>query len=187
VAAEIEWSQLCHAVNPNGLIAVVTLEESSPQSALPVVHAFEWLATKGNVAIAVLCRKLPPREPPFDRLIYGAQSVRPEILSPTQVETASEVAGSESLDVPSVSLLLPPVHGRPHPQSAIEQRLSKMIEADDELMSKFVFNARVEDVSLKLPKVDLLWAEGRLVIELDGDEHRGRRAYRDDRHRRTTT
>jgi very-short-patch-repair endonuclease len=181
--AEMEWSQLCHAVNPNGLIAVVTLEESSPQSALPVVHAFEWLATNGNVAIAVLCRKLPPREPPFDRLMYGAQSVRPEILSPTQVEAASEVVGSESFDVPSVSLLLPPVHGRPHPQSAIEQRLSKMIEADADLMSKFVFNARVEDVSLKSPKVDLLWAEGRLVIELDGDEHRGRRAYRDDRHR----
>jgi very-short-patch-repair endonuclease len=82
-----------------------------------------------------------------------------------------------------VSLLLPPVNGRPHPQSAIEQRLSKMIEADAELMSKFVFNARVKEVSLNSPKVDLLWAEGRLVVELDGDEHRGRRAYRNDRHR----
>jgi very-short-patch-repair endonuclease len=183
-AAEIEWSQLCHAVNPNGLIAVVTLEGSSPQSTLPVVRAFEWLAANANVAIAILCRELPPREPPFDRLMYGAQSVRPEILLPTQVENAaSEVADEESFDVPSVTLLLPPVHGRPHPQSAIEQRLSKMIEADAELMSKFVFNARVEDASLKSPKVDLLWAEGRLVIELDGDEHRGRRAYRDDRHR----
>jgi very-short-patch-repair endonuclease len=58
-----------------------------------------------------------------------------------------------------------------------------MIEADAELASKFVFNARIEDVSLKSPKVDLFWAEGRLVIELDGAEHRGPRAYRDDRHR----
>jgi very-short-patch-repair endonuclease len=186
-AAELEWFQLCHAINPNGLIAVVTLEESSPQSALPAVHAFEWLAANGNVAIAVLCRELPPPEPPFDRLTYGARSVRPEIFSPTQVEKAApEAADVEAFDlpsVPSVSVLLPPVHGRPHPQSAIEQRLSKMIEADAELRSKFVFNARVGDVSLKSPKVDLLWAEGRLVIELDGDEHRGRRAYRDDRHR----
>jgi hypothetical protein len=183
-AAELEWFQLCHAINPNGLIAVVTLEELSPQSALPAVHAFEWLAAHANVAIAVLCRELPPHEPPFDRLMYGARSVRPEILVPTQVEKAAlEAAEMEVFDVPYVSLLLPPVHGRPHPQSAIEQRLSKMIEADAELMSKFVFNARVEDVSLKSPKVDLLWSEGRLVIELDGDEHRGRRAYRDDRHR----
>jgi very-short-patch-repair endonuclease len=67
--------------------------------------------------------------------------------------------------------------------SLVEQRLSKMIESDIELTSKFVFNARIDDVSLKSPKVDLLWAEGRLVVELDGPEHRGRRAYRDDRHR----
>jgi hypothetical protein len=31
-AAEIEWSQLCHAVNPNGLIAVITLEDWPSQS-----------------------------------------------------------------------------------------------------------------------------------------------------------
>ena len=31
--------------------------------------------------------------------------------------------------------------------------------------------------------VDFLCEERRLVIELDGAEHRGRRAYRDDRHR----
>jgi very-short-patch-repair endonuclease len=91
-------------------------------------------------------------------------------------------SGAEAFEVP-VALRFPSVHGRPHPQSLIEQRLSKMIEADVELTSKFVFNARVEDVSLKSPKVDLLWAEGRLVIELDGAEHRGRRAYGDDRHR----
>jgi very-short-patch-repair endonuclease len=181
---ETEWFQLCHAVNPDGLIAVITLEESSPQSALTSVHAFEWLARNANVAIAVLRRELPPREPPFDRLLYGARSVRSDILLPPHVENAGrEAPSAEAFDVSSVSLLLPPVHGRPHPQSAIEQRLSKMIEADPELRSTFVFNVRIEDVSLKSPKVDLLWAEGRLVVELDGAEHRGRRAYRDDRHR----
>lgn len=181
---ETEWFQLCHAVNPNGLITVVTLEESSPQGALAVVHAFEWLARNGNVAVAVLCRELPPREFPFDRLLYGARSVRPDILLPPHGESdGCESVFARAFEVPSVSLLLPPVYGRPHPQSAIEQRLSKMIEADAELRSKFVFNARIEDVSLKSPKVDLLWAEGRLVVELDGAEHRARRAYRDDRHR----
>jgi very-short-patch-repair endonuclease len=183
-ATEIEWFQLCHAINPNGLIAAVTLEESSTENAYPTVHAFEWLAANANVAMAVLCPELPTLEPPFDRLMYGARSVSPEILVPGQVKKAArEVAEKDGFDAPSVSLFLPSVQGRPHPLSAIEQRLSKMIEADAELMSKFVFNARIEDVSLKSPKVDLLWAKGRVVIELDGDEHRGRRAYRDDRHR----
>lgn len=107
---------------------MVTLEESSPQSALPTIHAFEWLAVKANVAIAVLCRELPSPEPPFDRLMYGARSIKPQTLLPSQVEkTIPEAADMEAFDVHAVSLLLPPVHGRPHPQSAIELRLSKMM------------------------------------------------------------
>jgi hypothetical protein len=109
----------------------------------------------GTVAVAVLCRELPPREFPVDRLLYGARSVRPNILLlPHGESDGCEAAFAGGFDVPSVSLLLPPVYGRPHPQSAIEQRLYKMIEADAELRSKFVFNARIEDVSLKSPKVD---------------------------------
>ncbi len=181
---ESEWFQLCHAVNPDGLIAVITLDQTSPQGALALVHALEWLAANGNVAIAALCRELPVRAPPFDRLLYGARVVIPDSLLSTHVDnTEDESPGGEAREASPLALLLPPVDGRPHPQSLIEQRLSKMIEADAELRSKFVFNARVEDGSLKSPKVDLLWAEGRLVIELDGAEHRGRRAYRDDRHR----
>jgi very-short-patch-repair endonuclease len=82
-----------------------------------------------------------------------------------------------------VGIVLPPVYGRPHPQSPIEQRLFKMIAADAELAPKFTFNMRVEDVSLKSPRVDLLWPEGRVVIEFDGPEHRTQRLYREDRHR----
>lgn len=184
-APDIEWPQLCHAVNPNGLIAVVTLDEWPSQSSLAVVHALEWLALNGNVAIAILCRELPPWVPPFDRLLYGAREVTPEALPLAARYDYAEGETDDALatEASPVIILLPSVHGRPHPMSLIEQRLSKMIEADAELMSKFVFNARIEDVSLKSPKVDLLWSQGRLVIECDGAEHRGRRAYRDDRHR----
>jgi very-short-patch-repair endonuclease len=184
-AVEIEWPQLCHAVNPNGLIAVIILDEWPSQSALAVVHALEWLALNGNVAIAILCRELPLQAPPFDRLLYGAREVTSEafFLPERHDYTEGEIDNAEVIGESPAILLLPSVHGRPHPMSPIEQRLSKMIEADVELTSKFVFNARIDDVSLKSPKVDLLWAEGRLVVELDGAEHRGRRAYRDDRHR----
>jgi very-short-patch-repair endonuclease len=179
-AAEIEWSQFCHTIGPSGLITVIPLHEACSQDPWAVVHALEWLAANSDVAIAVLCRELPPHEPPFDRLLYGARVVTPDILLATHVENTDR---EEAFEASPVALLLPSVQGRPHPQSLIEKRLSKMIEADAELTSKFIFNAILEDVSLKSPKVDLLWAEGRLVIELDGAEHRGRRAYRDDRHR----
>ena len=158
-AAEIEWPQLCHAVNPNGLIAVITLDEWPSQSALAVVHALEWLALNGDIAIAVLCRELPLPAPPFDRFLYGAREVTPEALFlPAHHDyTESEADNAQAIEGSPAILLLPSVQGRPHPMSLIEQRLSKMIEADVELTSKFVFNARIDDVSLKSPKVDLLW------------------------------
>src|SRR5262249_36807960 len=119
------------------------------------------------------------------RLLFGAC-----VVSAAADRVASDddaPAMSDFLILPEskspVALVLPAVYGRPHPQSPIEQRLCKMIQADMELAPKFVFNARVEHAALKSLKADLLWAEGRIVIELDGSEHRGRRAYRDDRHR----
>ena len=137
---EIEWFQLCHAINPNGLVVVLEMEPS-PHGAFAVVYGFEWLAANGNAAIAIPCRELPPSNPPFDRLLYGARRMIPDVLGSEQIGAAKhEPVGSEVVEIPDVMLVLPPVNGRPHPLSLIEQRLSKMIEADGELRSKFVFN-----------------------------------------------
>jgi very-short-patch-repair endonuclease len=184
-ARETEWNQLSLALNPKGLIVVVPLEDIAPHRAGPLVHALEWLAANANVAIAALCRKLPPPEPPLDRLLFGAWLVSPVADHLVPDDNAHLESGVLARPEPklSVALVLPPVYGRPHPQSPIEQRLSKMIQADAELAPKFIFNARVENAALKSPRVDLLWSEGRIVIELDGPEHRGLRAYREDRHR----
>jgi very-short-patch-repair endonuclease len=184
-APETEWQQLCHAISPAGLIVIVPLEAPSPDQGWPCVHALEWLAAKGNVAMTVVCRDLPPRAPPFDRLLYGACVMTGPEGEPAQSGIPSRDDRDEDrpADPDRPEIVLPPVFGRPHPLSPIEQRLSRMINADAELAPKFIFNARVSDVSLKSPRVDLLWTEGRLVIEFDGAEHRGRRAYREDRHR----
>ena len=77
-----------------------------------------------------------------------------------------------------------PWRGRPHPLSAVEQRLARLIEADEELAPLFGFNIPVETVRGSRPRVDLLWAEGRLVVELDGyADHGTRAAFLRDRHR----
>jgi len=74
--------------------------------------------------------------------------------------------------------------GLPHPLSEIEQRLAKALHADRELGPLFAFNQIVGTVRGSRPKVDLLWAEGRLVIELDGyGSHGNRLAFMYDRHR----
>jgi hypothetical protein len=115
---ESECFQLCHAVSPDGFIAIITLTQTSPQGALALVHALEWLAANGNVAIAALCRELPVRNPPFERLLYGARAVIPDGLLSTHVDNSEdELPGGEPREASPLALLLPPVDGRPHPQS----------------------------------------------------------------------
>jgi hypothetical protein len=45
---------------------------------------------------------------------------------------------------------------------------AKALSADAELGPLFGFNQFVDTVRGSRPKVDLVWTEGRLVVELDG-------------------
>jgi very-short-patch-repair endonuclease len=68
--------------------------------------------------------------------------------------------------------------------SDIEQRLAKALGADAELAPLFRFNQPIATVRGSRPKVDLVWTDGRLVVELDGyGSHGNRTAFMYDRHR----
>ena len=59
-----------------------------------------------------------------------------------------------------------------------------MLGDDAELGALFHFNWLVDTVRGSRPKVDLVWMEGRLVVELDGyPDHTTRRAFISDRNR----
>jgi very-short-patch-repair endonuclease len=77
-----------------------------------------------------------------------------------------------------------PVRGRPHPFSRSEQLLAARLAADRELGGLFAWNAVVETARRQAYRVDLLWSEGRVVVEVDGyDTHGGRAAFHHDRER----
>ncbi len=62
--------------------------------------------------------------------------------------------------------------------------MADALARDAELHPLFVCNAFVETTRGSRPKVDLLWREGRLVVELDGYADHGRLgAFLADRHR----
>jgi hypothetical protein len=129
---------------------------------------------RAALAVVVLFARVPPLDSPFDRILHGARTVIAD-ADPPEPE-AGESIGSETW--------LAPWRGAPHPLSDIEQRLAAILSDDTELAALFCFNWFVDTVRGSRPKVDLVWIDGRLVVELDGyPDHATRRAFIGDRHR----
>jgi Protein of unknown function (DUF559) len=147
----------------------VYCERSDPAVA---VHALEWIARHGGAVVA-LFPDLPPNEPPFDRILYGARRV--------SAASITEAAGIEygAAEAERAAAWIAPWRGMPHPLSDIEQRLANALGADAELAALFGFNQIIDAIRGSRPKVDL-W----LVVELDGyGSHSNRAACMYDRHR----
>jgi hypothetical protein len=173
----IELAQLALAISRSGLVLVAdvgTAVRIGPNPAA-VVHALEWIATHSNGAVLALFPELPPNEAPFDRILFGAQRVAAEVGA----ELDSDATGTAE-----AGPWIAPWRGLPHPLSDIEQRLARALGADAELAPLFGFNQFIDTVRGSRPKVDLIWTEGRLVVELDGyASHGNRTAFMYDRHR----
>jgi very-short-patch-repair endonuclease len=176
-STEIEWAQLALAISPLGVTLVAPLEEG-PELAQRIA-ALEWLARHGGVCVLVLTRDRPSHAG-FDRILHGYRRFRraAEPAGPSEREAAER----DSAD-PIVIALPSAPEGFPHPMSPIEQKLFRLIQADDELRPLFAFNRTVPDIPLRNVRVDIVWLEGRVAIEIDGCEHRSVAKFRADRHR----
>jgi hypothetical protein len=178
--ARVHWAieivQLCLAIHPSGLVIVLDGKDlPGPAEARALVHALELVAGKALVAVVVLCESLPDCVPPYDRILSGAVSVPPSSFP-------SLWNPVEDDDVPAAGLA--PVSGRPHPSCEAQKRVARAIAAAPDLAPLFRCNEVVETVRGSRPKVDLLWSEGRLVVELDGyADHARRDVFTADRQR----
>jgi very-short-patch-repair endonuclease len=143
-----------------------------------LTHALEEIAQHSRTAVVVLFPELPPFDSAFDRILYGARRVIAD------VEAGTPIPQPEAAATVGPEAWLAPWRGAPHPLSEIERRLAAMLHEDVELASLFRFNWYVDTVRGSRPKVDLVWTDGRLVVELDGyPDHTTRRAFIGDRHR----
>lgn len=74
--------------------------------------------------------------------------------------------------------------GKPHPESPGEQKLARWLAEDRMLGGLFHFNQTVHTARQSRYRVDLVWPEGRVVIEVDGYRtHSTPHQFRFDRHR----
>lgn len=162
-AKSIEFVQLMRAIVPANPVLIAGLDPTDPRRARPMIQVLEWCAAHGASVVATFPSR-PTFVAPYDRVLYDALEVE-QPVEPLQIR-----------------FVLPST--RAHPASAIEQRVEAALARDPELAPLFSCNETVAIGGYGTPpRVDLLWREGRVVVELDGPEHQDDPKFANDRHR----
>ena len=167
-------AQLSLALAPERLLLVLAVTDSTPApgALLALARAAEWFAREAGATVAVLLPEALRGHCELDSISFAAMEL--PLRRP-----AGEAEEEKS------RLFVWPRHGKPHPNSRGEQLLARRLgEEGSELAGLFRFNQSVETCRGSRFLVDLLWPEGRVVIEVDGYRwHSDRETFSGDRHR----
>lgn len=148
---------------------VVTAAANLPvEDQQALAAACEWLAERGGMSVAVVAWAIPA----IDRF----SSVR--LPEPTGDTTQTHPEAFEP-----ILLTYPALAGRPHPGSDAEKKLESALSGCEWAHGR-VWNMHYHSTPLHPPiRVDLIWPDAGCVVEVDGDDHRGRAKYAADRQR----
>jgi very-short-patch-repair endonuclease len=173
--------QLSRALDPRRLVFALSIlsAEASAARVRGLARAAEWLAHESQAKTVLLVPGAWQSDHELDHVTYEALAL------PAQTTGAqggdSPVAHRRSDD--GVQVLVGPIVGRPHPASDVEKLLHARLTADRELSELFEFNQRLTALGDKRYIADVVWRQGGLVIEIDGDEHCRPLQYNQDRER----
>lgn len=161
-ARELELVRLTSVIDPAGVVLVWEIDPASALRAWPAIEALEWCARHGAPVVAALAAT-PPEVAPYDRILYRAVAFG-------------------RVEVPAVERFIAPAGT--HPASGTERQVGAALEHDADLTGLFVCNAAVPIGTWGgTVRVDLLCSAHRIVVELDGPEHRAEPKFGNDRHR----
>ncbi|MHB2207960.1 endonuclease domain-containing protein [Methylobacterium sp. CM6257] len=159
---DLELRRLSRLLDPAGVIPVWDVDPASATRAHPAIEALEWCTRQGAAVVTALTVG-PPETAPYDRNLYGAYEF-----------IRSEGAASERFIAPVGA----------HHASATERRVAEALAQDADLKDLFICNAPVPVGAWGArPRVYLLCRKHRIVVELDGPEHRSEPKFGNDRHR----
>jgi very-short-patch-repair endonuclease len=176
----LQLSQLLLAIEPDHVIIVVVVADPVPakHQLLGVAKVVQWLADKTQAPVGLILPEQFACISELDSVLYGSVSL-PAAVAQLSTGTVEGASSSEE-----AKHILVPVCGRPHPFSPGEKLLAERLAGDAELGQLFQFNRTVRTVHDSAYLVDLLWTEGRVVIEVDGYRyHSNTLAFSRDRHR----
>lgn len=160
----LQLTQLAFALQLDGLILAISDSQPSSYCLLGLAKAIAWLADHTSSPIILLLPEIFATSNELESVLYGAITL-----------SAPELTSQRSGTIQEAKHKIFPLHGRPHPFSPGEQKLASLLAQDSELASLFKFNQRLQSARLSQYVVDLLWAEGRVVVEVDGYRHHGNR------------
>lgn len=157
-------SQLSSAIEPAGLYVALAVFSpmASPHRLRDLARAAEWLAREGGTRVLVVVPRQLTGSPGLESVSFQAidlSATQPPPPPPTQEKR---------------SLLVSPFMGKPHPDSEGEQLIAARLDRDAELSGIFQFNQPIGSVRDNLFVVDLVWQEGKVVVEVDGYHWHGR-------------
>ena len=169
-------AELGMAITPVRLqIALAVVDESQPPGRLlGLSRASEWLADATGAEVVVLVSRSKVADPELDGINSNAE-IEPD---PFGIDREPAIVGDPVSLRPDPRAIVDvtPFLGRPHPKSQGEQILAKFLESDTELRGLFSYNTRVAGRDGASHVADLVWPEGRLVVEVDGYYHHSDRA-----------
>ncbi len=171
----LQAQYLAKAIHPDRLLIAIRLTGIKTESGriYGLIRAVEWIASNTKASIALLVEEELLDHPEMSSALCGSID---SLLSHPHHRTDDLIPENKSA--------IWPIIGMPHPLSPGEQLLSKRLLQDSELSPLFQFNQRVETIRKNTYMVDLLWHDGRLIIEVDGYRfHSPRSAFLYDRQR----
>lgn len=155
------------------ILMALTTPHQSDDRLRSLAGVCDWLAQTAKARVFVVVPPELASSFALDSITYQAKDLTP--LPGSQPALASP-------DEETYKLW--PVHGQPHPCSPGERLLATRLAADRELNGLFRFNQLVRTSAGSSLLVDLLWGEGKLIVEVDGYRHHSsRQAFCQDRQR----
>ncbi len=166
----VQARQLARVLTSNELLILLIPQQDTlcSQGLQRLAQAAEWLAQQTQARVVLVLLSAYREHSELDPVNYQALDVSTPVINSAVGASPTVVAHTPEPDRRLPTPWFGPIIGRPHPLSVGEQRLAQALAADAELCGLFEFNVWVDSVRGSRFLVDVLWRQGRLVVEVDG-------------------
>ncbi len=147
------------------MVGIFLYDQSPAPSALRgLASVAAWVAREASAEVRIICPAVCFDRPELDAIHsrVRCETERPPQTGDRDTSDPNEEPGGAG------RVRVAPIIGRPHPASRGEQLLAAEIRRTPMLAPLFACNQPVETVRRTRYLVDLLWAVGRVIVEVDG-------------------